>query len=444
LKNTWLALFCAVGFTASGQTSNYLGPGVLSRGSGDIGMRSGQQVDLRYYFDVTGVYDTGVQPFAVDDKGNLTQINGLYGVQADVGVYGTHRWRQASLGLDYKGNFYHYANDSALDGSTHALQLGYSYQQSRRIVYEMRAIAGTSAQGFGAPGFYGGVPASGTSDLVAGPTSTLFDNRVYYLEPSMDMTFLQTARTSYTMGGEGFFVRREAVGLADLNGYSLHGSIRHRLSKTRTIGVTYEHTHYDFPPAFGQSDMDSAVFTFAESLGRRWTISAAGGAVQAQVEGVEQVVLNPILAALLGVNFGQRTFYRKSYFPNANIVLTGRFRTSSLTFSGNDGIAPGNGVYLTSRQQLASVGYSYTGIQKWNFGLTGGYSNLASIGQGIQKYVNFNGGVGVTYSVSHAIHIIARADSRYQQIDLVGYNRTGYRATLGLAFSPGNVPLSLW
>lgn len=68
LKKTWMPLVCLLSCSVWGQIGNYLGPGVLSRGAGDIGTRSGAQVDLRYYFDVSGVYDTGLQPFAVDPK----------------------------------------------------------------------------------------------------------------------------------------------------------------------------------------------------------------------------------------------------------------------------------------------------------------------------------------------------------------------------------------
>ncbi len=439
-----MALICALSFTASGQIGSYLGPGVLSGGAGDIGTRSGAQVDLRYYFDVTGVYDTGLQPFAVNSKGDLVQVNGLYGVQADFGVYGTHRWRQAALGLDFMGSFYDYVNESSYSSATVSLMLGYTYQQSRRLVYDLRVIGGTSSLGYGTPGFYGTTPVTGTSDVVNTPTSLLFDSRVYYLEPTMDMTFIQTARTSYTVGGEGYFVRREASGLASMNGYNLHGTVRHRVTKKQTIGASYAHIHYDFPPGFGQSDMNTAQLFFATSIGRRWTFSIGAGATQAEVQGIQQVSLNPVVAALLGVSSGQQTFYREDFYPAGSVVLNGHFKSYSVGLNVAQSIAPGNGVYLTSNQQTASASYSYTGIRKWNFGLNAGYSKLSGIGQGIQDYAGFTGGLGITYSLTRALHIIARADSRYQQIDVVGYNRTGYRAAIGLGFSPGNVPLSLW
>jgi hypothetical protein len=444
LKNTWIALICTLSFTASAQIGDYLGPGVLSRGAGDIGVRSGQQVDLRYYFDVSGVYDTGIQPFSVDSKGALVQINGLYGIQADFGAYGTHHWRRAQLGLDYRGNFYHYDNASFYDGSSHNLSLGYSYQKSRRLIIEVQGIAGTTSLGFGAPGFFSGVPVSDTTNVVNNPTTVLFDNRMYYFEPSMTVNYVQSARTIFSVGGEGYFVRRSATGLADMNGYNLHGTIRHRISKSKSVAVTYEHVHYDFPPAFGESDLNFATVSLSGALGRRWSYTVGGGVVETQVQGVQQVALNPAIAALLGVSFGQQTFSREDYYPNANISLLGRFKTYSISFNAVQTVGPGNGIYLTSQQRNVNAGYSYTGVKKFNFGLTAGYSELSSVGQGIQDYSNFSGGLGVTYNLTRAFHVIARADSRYQQIDLVNYNRTGYRVTFGLGFSPGNVPLSLW
>ncbi len=439
-----MALFFATTLSAWGQLGDYLGPGVLSRGAGDIGTRSGAPVDLRYYFDVSGFYDTGIQPFAVDSKGNLIQINGTYGEQVDFGAYGVHRWAHAQLGLSYSGSYFHYQDQTVAgsNGNQQGLQLGYTYQQSRRITYDMRVMAGTSDLGLG--GVYGVPVSSGLGASLNSPSSLLFDNQIYYLEPSMNMTFSQTARTSYTVGGEGYFLRRSASGLADLNGYSLHGSIRHRLSKDKTIAVSYEHIHYDFPPAFGQSDINGAEVSWSTRLGKRWSLSAGGGAFVAEVQGVQQVALNPVIAALLGTSVGQQAFYAADIFPSASFSLTGSFRNSSVSLTANQGVAPGNGVYLTSRQQSASAGYSYTGIRKWNFGVNASYTSLNSVGQGLQPYTTVSGGVGLTYTLTHALHIIARADSRYQQIDVVGYNRTGYRASFGLGFSPGNVPLSLW
>jgi hypothetical protein len=106
---------------------------------------------------------------------------------------------------------------------------------------------------------------------------------------------------------------------------------------------------------------------------------------------------------------------------------------------------PGNGVYLTSRTETAGGTLSYTGIRRWSFSGTGGYNSLGSLGQDIKPYKTYTGGAGASFAMTHALHLIARYDARQQQIDFVnGFTRLSYRATLGIAFSPGDIPLSLW
>jgi hypothetical protein len=441
LKKLAVALACAFASTGMAQVGSYLGPGILSPGAGTIGQRSGSDVDLRFFADVNGVYDNGLQPYAVNSKGDLITLNGLYGVQLDVGAYGVHNWQHAVLGLDYQGSFYEYDNASQYDGTTQNLTLGLTYQKSRRLVFGFRANAGTSSVGYGSPGYYApGAPA----DIVNQPTNLLFDNRIYYLQAGVNVTYVQTARTSYTFGGEGLFVRREGSGLAGTTGYNAQGSIQHRLSKTKTIGVEYEHLYFEFPPAFGLSNSNIGQGFFATSLGPHWTFAVHGGAFQTNAVGLQQVAISPIIAALLGTSVGTQRFNRTDVYPSGSMTISGRLKNSGVSFGYAETVVPGNGVYLTSRQNSGTFSYSYTGIRRWNFGVSGGYYALQSIGQGIPNYGQWTGGAGATYTLGKAFHLVARYDARHQDINVLGYRRTGDRATFGLAFSPGNVPLSLW
>ena len=166
------------------QVADYLGPGIMSRGAGAIGERSGQQVDLRFYFTVSGFYDTGLQPFSVDSSGRLKEIDGLYGEQASVGVYGTHSWKRAILGLDYNGDYRHYSEQSYFDGSDQRLALGYTFRKSKRFSIDLRETAGTASRAFGNSVFQ--VP----GDIVNQPTSLLFDNRTYYTQSTADFNYI--------------------------------------------------------------------------------------------------------------------------------------------------------------------------------------------------------------------------------------------------------------
>lgn len=440
MKYKLIALACAFASTAAAQLGEYLGPGIFTHGAGDIGTRSGQQVALRFYADISGVYDSTIQPISLDAKGNLAQVNGLYGVETNLGLYGVHQWKTAQLGLDYRGNFRHYSENSYYDGSDHQLVLGYTYQKSRRLYFDMQEIAGTLSRSIGSvPGVTVGIPT-----VVDQPTSLLFDNREYFTQSSFTGTYLLTTRTSFSAGGDGFLVRRQSAALVGLNGYTLHGSIHHRLSRISTVGANYRHEHYDFPRAFGQSDIDSYEVDYASQLGRRWKFKLQAGIFRVEVQGVREVALDPAIAAILGTNNVPQTFYKQDTFPTGIAQLSRQFKTSAFYLQYTRSVSPGNGVYLTSRTESANATYSYTGLRKVSFTISGGEDSLASVGQNLQGYRQFNGGTGLIYALTHAIHLTARYDARHQEVNLAGYRRSSYRVAMGIAFSPGSVPLSLW
>ena len=431
---TILVLYCS---TMAAQFTNYLGPGILTRGANDIGTRAGQDVDLRFFGSATGIYDNGIQPYGLDSSGKLPVINGLWGTEAAVGAYGVHKFRHAKLGLDYKGTYRHYANNSFYDGTDQSLTLGYTYQKSRRLVFDTRQIAGTVSQG---TSFSGSLPT--VTDALVTPSSLLFDNRANYLQSSLDVNYVKSERTVLTFGGEGFGIWRKASGLIGMEGYDLHGVIKHRLSQRTTIGLTYQHAHYDYPKAFGESDIDTFSGIYSTQFGRYWTLAAKAGVYKAEVIGLQQVSVDPAIAALLGVATTVRTFYKKTYFPNWDLQLDRRFQRASLSFRYIHGVSAGNGVYLTSREETASTTFGYTATRKWSLSMGAGYTRLKGLAQALQPYSQFSGGGGATYALSGPIHLIARYDARHQEIIDGVFKGTSYRASIGISFSPGDVPLA--
>jgi len=431
---TILVMYCS---TMAAQFTNYLGPGILTRGAGDIGTRAGQDVDLRFFVNAAGIYDNGLQPYGVDATGKLPVINGLWGTEVSIGAYGVHKFRHAKLGLDYKGTYRHYTKNSFYDGTDQTLTLGYTYQKSRRLVFDTRQIAGSVSQG---TSFGGSLPT--VTDALVTPSSLLFDNRANYLQSSLDVNYLKSDRTVFTFGGEGFGIWRKASGLIGMEGYDLHGSIRHRLSQRTTIGATYQHAHYDYPKAFGESDIDTYTGTYATQLGRYWTFSAKAGLYKAEVIGLQQVAVDPVIAALLGVTTTVRTFYQKSLFPTWDFELHRRFQRAALSFGYSHGVSAGNGVYLTSREEVASTSFSYAATKKWSLSMNAGYTQLKGIAQNLQTFSQFGGGGGATYTVSGPIHLIARYDARHQEIVDGVFKGTSYRASVGISFSPGDIPLA--
>ena len=421
--------------------SNYQGPGILSRGVGDVGSRSGEQLNLRFYAGVSGIMDTNLAPFARDAQGNLLRIHNLYGIELAGGAYGVHSWKRSQLGLDYRGTYRRYLNVDTYRGSDQALTLGFTHQVSRRLAFDLRESVGTISLGTSR------LASAASSDPASAfnPTTLLFDSRTNYLQSSAYATYTQSARMSYTAGGTAFLQDRKSLGLSNSWGYDFTGSMVRRMSKAASLGVTYAYSHFEFPTYQTRSDSNTLHAFFASALGRFWTISIEAGATGTHVDSVFSVALtDPNLVALFGGSIVPVATSFRTYYPSGSAVLKRRFRSAALAFNYYRGVNSGNGVYTTARMENATVSISYTGVRRLNAGLNGGFYKVAAIGQNLGNYGQFSAGAGFTYNLGHAIHLSANYDFRDQQIDSANYRRSSSRATLGLFFSPGTLPLALW
>ena len=439
------ALLVAAASTAAAQDNNvdlssYQGPGVISRGVGDIGMRSGEQVNLRYYVGVSGEVNTNLQPFAVDAQGNLLRIHNLYGVDVNGGAYGVHHWKHSQLGLDYGGDYLRNVNSDSYNGSNQRLTLGYTVQPSRRWTLDIRESAGTVAI---ATDQQVNTRANDATSVIS-PTTLLFDSRTTFLQSSAYATYSQSARTTFTFGGSGFLNDQKSVGLSNSGGYTATGSVQRRMSKNTSLGVTYTYSHMEFPAFHSNSDSNSYQGTFATALGQFWTFSVQAGATVTEVNSQVTFALDPVLAALLGQSTITENAYSRTAYPSGSATLERRFRRADLRFNYSRDLNSGNGATGTGRQEGAGMSFSYTGIRKVNIGIYGGHYNLVSIGQNTGSFATYTGSAGFTYALGRGISLSARYDANQQSVDVGNYKRTTTRATLGLVFSPGNLPLALW
>lgn len=438
------ALLVAAAATGSAQDSTdlstYRGPGVASPGVGNIGMRSGEQVDLRYYVGVSGVVNTNLQPFALDAQGNLLRIHNLYGIDVNGGVYGVHRWKHSQLGVDYGGDYLRNVNSDSYNVTNQRLSLGYTVQPTRRWTLDLQEAGGTITT---ANNELVNTQANEANSVVT-PTTLLFDSRTSFLQSSAYATYLQSARNSFTFGGSGFLNDQKSVGLSNSGGYTATGSMHRRMSKNTTVGASYTYSHMEFPGFHSNSDSNSYQGTFATVLGQYWTFSLEAGATVTEINSQITLTLSPELAAL----FGQATIiengYSRTTYPSGSATLERKFKRADLRFNYSRGLNAGNGATGSARQEGASMAFSYTGIRKLNLGVNGGHYNLVSIGLNTGTYAYYTGSAGFTYALGRSISLSARYSVNHQQVDVGSYVRTTTLASLGLVFSPGNIPLALW
>jgi hypothetical protein len=418
----------------------YQGPSILSRDKSLIGERGGKLIDFRFYGEVTGIYDSGLTPLATNAQGNLINVGAAYGVEAGFGVIGSRRWKRDKLSLEYKGGYRHYSTNNLVQGLDQFLNLAYSRQLKRRLILDLKETVGTVSLANGAFSY---LPLSNT-DLFAIPANELFDIRTNFVQSRVDLIWQKTARLSFGLGGDGFVVRRSSLALAGLNGYNAHANAAYRLTRRQTVSADYNYTYFDFQRAFGNAKLQSGSLGYSIALSRQWDLSLRAGGLRIDALGLTQVAIDPAIAAIVGRNFANVSFLRVVYAPLAEAQLMRRFNRSSLTLGYSIGATPGNGVYLTSRQNAGSVGYSYAGYRRWTVGLNASYNDLSAVGQTLGKYTNLQGGTGVTYKVARETHIQLRYDYRHYTTQNSFYQKDSNRVSLGLAFSPGETPLAIW
>jgi hypothetical protein len=417
----------------------YEGPSILSRDKSLIGERGGKLIDFRFYGEVTGVYDSGLTPLATNGQGNILNVGSQYGEEVGFGVIGARRWRRDRLNLEYKGSYRHYTG-GGFSGADQFLNLSYAHQLKRRLTLDLKETAGTSTLSNGGFAY---LPLTNT-DLFAVPANELFDSRTSFLQSRVDLTWQHTARLSVGLGGEGFLVRRASLSLAGLNGYSARANVAYRLTRRQTVSANYNYAYYDFQRTFGNAKLQTATLGYSIGLSRKWDFSMQAGGTRVESLGLTQVSLDPAIAAIVGRNVAVVTFFRIVSAPDAEARLIRRFDRSSLSLGYSVGVVPGNGVYLTSRQNAGTLQYSYTGFRRLTAGANASYNELSSVGQTLGKYTNVQGGFGVTYKLLQATHLQLRYDYRHYTTQNTAFQKDSQRVSIGLAFSPGETPLAIW
>lgn len=427
-----------------GQGAIYTGPSVLSRPGGP-GNHRPTTLTFRPYASLSAIYDTGLTAFSVDRQGDLADENAA-GIQANIGAYAYRYWKKNVAALQYTGDYRHYNRETYYDGSNHFLTLGVSRQHTSRLQFGFRQVAGTFSRNFG--GFGGQfltLAPSVVQTPLANAADELFDNRTYHLSSMGDLTYQRTVRLSFGLSGGSFLVRRQAEALLGTNGGMAQGDVAYRLTRRSTVAVGYGYVKYAYTSAFGGADLHTVGVSYATRLSRHWELGVMLSAIRVETQTIRQVRVDPVVAAIIGSAAGREAFHDIRYMTGAGARLSREFRNGNLTFSYIDGVSPGNGLLLTSRQRTASVDYRYTGLRRWSVTAGARYGELGAISNQIARYRRFEGRVGVSRDIGSDFHFIANVAVRRYETDFANFrNRLQTRAIVGISYSPGDVPLSMW
>jgi hypothetical protein len=421
--------------------AQYAGPAILSRGEAPAAMAS-PQIDFRPFIELGGIYDTGLSGVGVNSQGQLGN-EASFGLELTVGISGTHSWRHTKIGLDYRGSIQRYAQTTSLNSSNQSLMLGIVHQVSHHVSLTLNENLGLYSQNFGFQGLSSTVPFDPSTTYA--PTTDFFDNRTEYFSTQANLIIQKTARLSFSMGGDGVEVRRSSSALYGVIGASAHADVQYRLTRRSTIGADYSFTHYDYIGVLSGTDMHAVEGVYSVRLSRWLEFSGSGGLARAETRFIQNVPIDPAIAALIGTPEGTVLLDRIDHFTILNGRLSRTFPKGVAYISGGRGVTPGNGLFLTSVMDTAMAGYNYTGLRRWSFGVAAGYQRANSIGNVIGTYGGPTGTVTASRQIIRNVHGIASFSARqYSSASFALYNRLIYDARIGVGYSPGDVPLRIW
>jgi len=363
------------------------------------------------------------------------------GVELSYGLFGSQSWKHTTLSVNFHGDFRDYAHASYYDGTDQNLQLQLRQQLSQHVQFELSVGAGTYNNRFG---LY--LPTGYYDPLIAQTSiADLFDNRTIFLQTTGRLVYRKSARLSFSFGGGGFLTRRRSSALFGDTGYLANADAVYRLTRMVSIGADYAYYHYDFLRVFGSSDIHTAAVNLSYRFAKRWEFGLRGGVFRAENLLLAVVPVDPVIAAITGQTSGIIANYNIIYSPVFNVRLSHGFQGGNCSVTYNRGVTPGNGVFLTSRQDVGSLDCTYTAQRHWNLGAGVAYYALSALEQSVGQYRTGDAHAGVTRSLGRDLHFVWQFDAIDDLTNYAAFRtRIYYRVSIGLSYSPGARPLSLW
>jgi hypothetical protein len=421
--------------------AQYAGPAILSRGEAPAAMVA-PEIKFRPFVEFTAGYETNLAGVAVSNGQNLPDASST-NLALTWGVSGSHRWKRTKLGLDYRGSLNHYVNQGSYDGLSQAFLMGITQQLTRHIRLSLRESAGMFTRAFGLGSLSQTVPFDPSQSYI--PTTDFFDNRTYYISSQVDLAIQKSARLSFAMGGLNFLTRYRSHSLVGTTGVGAHGDVQYRLARRSTIGATYSYEHYYYGGQFGSADIHGFAGTFARSLAAKLEFSAALGVSRVEEKFIQDVPVDPIIAALLGVSSTTEISHFVTWTPTGSARISQSFREGVLYVGAARAVLPGNGLFTTSYTDSVTGGYTYTGVRRWSFGSSVAYDRAKSVGNFLGGYSDISGGLTASRQIARSVHVVFGYNVRkYHSSDFHNYNRAVQEGHFGIGFAPGDVPLRIW
>lgn len=389
---------------------------------------------VNWFGYVNGVYDS----YAPISRNTGTTNNGSFGWEVGGGVSATHAFRDGDFSLSYRGDYRDYQNSFYSTGTDQNLGLSYIKRLTRRWTLSTSLGGGIS--------FYGGTFFSAASNATTIVPNNPFSSETRYLSAGANISYQQSRRLSYVVGGSYFLQRYNFQGAISSQGGSGSGSVLYRTSVRTTVGATYSHGYFSYQGSSGTANSDTIQATVSHVFPNHWTGSLAGGVTHSTISGIAQMPVFVINGGTLGPGgYVPGQYHQSTSFPSFSGTVGRAYRHSNVYASAGQGISAGNGYYLASKTLYVNGVYSVAIQRRQNVSFAGGYNRLSSVANTVA--VDYSSS---SLSASYGVNVIRYVglNARYDYIHYGSLNPNpsinDNRLSFGVTFSSKSIPLTLF
>ncbi len=426
----------------SGMPGQYSGPNVLSRWSrlpggtnaAPTSLRVALQTSYGYLGGLSGPVNNAPDRASRSDSNNILAGGSLALTRSD---------RRSALTLGYQANYTYpiTGSVSTYRGLNQDLNLNYERTLTRRLGFYTGHSAGSQSSILGLQR-----PTSQRNffDQSYSITNEALDARMRFLNSGAGVYFRKTSRLVFSVDGGVFTVSRTSDALVSSRGERAQGEISYQTSKSQSIGLIYSFNHFYFQRGFGETFTHSAMLSLSRRFAKVWVLQLAAGPYRAESERLRTIAVDPYIAALTGQRSTIEVFQGRQVGLSGSISASATFRRSTFLTAYRRTVDPGNGVTLTAVNDLGQINYNFTATRKWSTGFSFFGSRMSPLLSGLDRNSNFRsygGFFNTGYKLGGRFYAIANVGLQSIAYDQLNVSVIRRAASVGLAFSPGDLPL---
>jgi hypothetical protein len=443
LAGALLCLAALGGSSLQGQT-NYGGPNVLSRASSIMGRPAGlAPLRVRFFGSLSGVYNSGLTSPVIGSTGNVGPAS-TSGFSAGGGIYSISNTRYSQTTIGYNGTYSYTHGISQFSGVNQHLAINYERMLSRRWSFFTGHSAGTQTNVLEARR----VSQRDTAfqNLFGDPYYTYFepvDAKLAFYSSGAGFHFQKSRRLSISFDGGVFAVRRNGS-LADSQGEQAQAEASYQFSRNQSIGVVFGFSHFSFNKQFGESYNLTPMLSYSRRLNRSWSMYVRGGQYRVEADRLRTVPLDPFIAFLTGRTTTVEAFHGVSKGTAFAAGINGQWtQRHGLTVSVDRSISGGNGLTLTAQSETAGAHYQFSGRKNYSFGFGYVFARLQPLltSQVNANYTSHGGEAGFSYRLNSYLFLTSALNSQRVGYVSTPFGRNRWTASIGIAASPGELPL---